>query len=386
MNIGILGAGQLARMLAQAGQPMGLKFMFLCPDQPSCAAPFGEHLLASYDNAAALERLTQWSDVVTYEFENVPPASIEFLESRVKVHPSSNALAVSKDRIREKTEFQLLDIPTTDFAQVDSAQGLRAAVLQIGLPAILKTRTEGYDGKGQLVLKTPRDVDAAWGKLGAVPCILEAMVRFEREVSIIAVRNAQGEKVFYPLSENYHREGMLRLAVSRPDDPMQSAAEQLITRLLDQFNYVGVLTLELFQVGERLVANEIAPRVHNSGHWTIEGAITSQFENHLRAISGKPLGPTDITVHSTMVNIIGTMPRNFDAIAADAILHDYEKGEREGRKIGHITLLARDDARLAERTAKYLTLVGENDLAARLRSGDISMRNEMATAGTGTNA
>ena len=384
MNIGILGGGQLARMLAQAGQTMGLNFMFLSPDIPSCAAPFGELLQARYDDWDALERLTQWSDVVTYEFENVPAESIKFLEARARVYPSSNALTVSKDRIREKTEFQRLGINTAAFAAIDSAASLRAAVTTIGFPAILKTRTEGYDGKGQVVLKSTEEIDSAWVKLGAVPCILEEMVMFDREVSIIAVRSETGAKLFYPLSENYHRDGILRLTLSRSNDAMQEAAEALITRLLEHLNYVGVLTLELFQVGERLLANEIAPRVHNSGHWTIEGAVTSQFENHLRAICGQTLGATGVTVDSSMVNIIGAMPRHLNTVLPSAKLHDYQKAERVGRKLGHITLLAEDWAVLSERTAVCLALVDESELATRLRNKKIPSGNRHSTATSST--
>ncbi len=374
MNIGILGGGQLARMLAQAGRPLGQNFMFLSPDIPSCAAPYGEHLQARYDDETALQRLAQWADVVTYEFENVPAPSIQFLEARVRVHPSSSALEVSKNRVREKTEFQHLGIATAEFAAVDSAASLTEAVARIGFPAILKTQTEGYDGKGQVVLRSAEDVAGAWQALDTVPCILEAMVSFDRELSIIAVRCATGAKVFYPLSENYHRNGILRLSLSRPGDPMQAAAEALITRLLDHLDFVGVLTLELFQVGDRLLANEIAPRVHNSGHWTIEGAATSQFENHLHAVTGQPLGDTGISADSAMVNIIGTLPNHIQSQVPGAHLHSYDKAERQGRKIGHLTLVSNDPATLREQTARCLRWVGESDLASRLSDGKTPVR------------
>lgn len=377
MNIGILGGGQLVRMLAQAaGQSQGLKFMFLSPETSFSAAPFGEHLLANYDDESALKKLAQWADVVTYEFENVPAQSIQFLETHARVHPSSNALSISRNRFTEKEQFRALGIPTAEFAAVDSPLGLQAAVESIGLPAILKIRTDGYDGKGQAVLRTQDDVTSAWGALGAVPCILEAMVPFERELSIIASRSETGEKVFYPVSENYHREGILRLSLSRQNDGMQPMAEALINRLLDELDFVGTLTIELFQLHDQLLANEIAPRVHNSGHWTIEGAQTSQFENHLRAIQGLPLGATAVTQSAAMVNIVGEWPLALtQLVAPHTYRHDYTKAERAGRKIGHLTLLdEKKDAGgklFAERIATALALVGEETLVNGLRSKQI---------------
>ncbi len=372
MNIGVLGGGQLARMLAQAGRPLGLKFMFLCPDPQACAITFGEHLCAGFDDEASLTQLAQWADVVTYEFENVPMQSVEFLERYVKVHPSSTALAVARDRLIEKRRFRALDIPTAEFSEANSLHDLEAAVDAIGLPAILKTRTQGYDGKGQGVLRTRRDLAPTWTALGGVPCIVEALVPFDREVSIIAARSACGAKVFYPLSENHHRDGILRLSLSRVGIGAQGRAEALIGRLLDDLDYVGVLTLELFQCGDALLANEIAPRVHNSGHWTIEGARTSQFENHLRAILGYPLGDTAITRPSAMVNIVGTFPPALaESVPACSALHAYGKAERPGRKIGHLTLLCAncEDTEFRECLAHCLTLTEEVELAKRVRTG-----------------
>lgn len=373
MKVGVLGGGQLARMLAQAGRPLGLKFMFLSPDPQACAAAFGEHLCVGFDDEASLTRLAQWADVVTYEFENVPVQSVEFLERRVRVHPSSTALAVARDRLVEKRRFRTLDIPTAGFAAVNSLHDLEAAVDAIGLPAILKTRTQGYDGKGQGVLRAPQDLAPTWAGLGGVPCIVEALVSFDREVSIIAARSACGAKVFYPLSENHHRDGILRLSLSCAEVGAQARAEALIGRLLDDLDYVGVLTLELFQCGDALLANEIAPRVHNSGHWTIEGARTSQFENHLRAILGYAPGDTAITRPSAMVNIIGTLPPGLEkAVPACSTLHTYGKAERPGRKIGHLTLICGncENAGFRECLAHCLTLTGEAELAQRVRTGE----------------
>ncbi|MDA1307162.1 MAG: 5-(carboxyamino)imidazole ribonucleotide synthase [Acidobacteria bacterium] len=371
MKIGVLGGGQLARMLAQAGQPLGLTFSFLSPDPQACAAPFGDHLCAGFDDEAALMRLAQWADVVTYEFENVPVQSVEFLERHVTVHPSSAALAVARDRMVEKRRFRALDIPTAEFLEVNSLDDLHAAVDAIGLPAVLKTRTHGYNGKGQGVLRTREDVASTWAALGGVPCIVEALVPFERELSLIAARSTRGAKVFYPLSENYHRDGILRLSLSRMEDEVQRQAEVLIGRLLDDLDYVGILTLELFQCGDTLLANEIAPRVHNSGHWTIEGARTSQFENHLRAILGYPLGEPAITLPSAMVNIVGMWPPGLaEAVPACGTLHAYGKAERPGRKIGHLTLLCAtgEESQYRGHLADCLTLTGEAALATRVRT------------------
>jgi len=373
MKVGVLGGGQLARMLAQAGRPLGLKFMFLCPDPQACAAAFGEHLCAGFDDEASLTRLAQWADVVTYEFENVPVQSVEFLEQRVRVLPSSTALVVARDRLVEKRRFRTLDIPTAEFAAVDSLDDLEAAINVIGLPAILKTRTQGYDGKGQGVLRAPQDLAPIWAELGGVPCIVEALVSFDREVSIIAARSACGAKVFYPLSENHHRDGILRLSLSCVKAGAQGRAEALIGRLLDDLDYVGVLTLELFQCGDALLANEIAPRVHNSGHWTIEGARTSQFENHLRAILGYAPGDTAITRPSAMVNIVGMLPPGLEqAITACSTLHNYGKAGRPGRKIGHLTQLCGncESAELRDCVAHNLMLVGEAELAQHMRTGE----------------
>lgn len=380
MNIGILGGGQLARMLAQVGQSEGHSFIFLSPESTSCASPYGEHLLADYDDEQALKKLAQWADVVTYEFENVPAQSIQYLETHARVHPSSNALAISRNRVSEKEQFRALGIPTAKFVVIDSLQSLQAGVVSIGLPAILKTRTDGYDGKGQVVLRTPADIDMAWNTLGDVSCILEAMVPFERELSIIATRSENGEKVFYPISENYHREGILRLSLSRPNDDMQSMAEALINSLLDELGFVGTLTLELFQLQGQLLANEMAPRVHNSGHWTIEGTATSQFANHLRAIQGLPLGATTLTKSAAMVNIIGARPEGLTQIVAPhTYLHDYTKAERAGRKIAHLTLLGEQqggDATLfSERVVAALALVGEESLVNKLQTGQIALTN-----------
>lgn len=369
MRIGILGGGQLARMMAQAGKPLGMEFMFFCPDTHACAAPFGEHLCANFDDEQAQQRLADHSDVITYEFENVPLTTVDALDKGNELHPSPSCLAVAKDRLLEKKRFTSLGIPTADFAAVDSLTDLEAGVGQTGFPAILKTRTQGYDGKGQAVLRGMDDLTAAWEQVGKVPCIVESMIGFEREVSIIAVRDRKGEVAFYPLSENHHREGILRLSLARPADPTQSQAESLIRRLLVDMDYVGVLALELFQVGDWLGANEMAPRVHNTGHWTIEGARTSQFENHLRAISGMALGVTTLRQPAAMVNLIGTLPAE-EAIRniPGATPHFYGKSNRPGRKVGHVTLTCEGSTSevFHEHLARLLKLAGETELASQI--------------------
>ena len=343
MIVGIVGGGQLARMLALAGLPLGLRFIFLDPAEDACAAPLGEHLHGAYDDPRLLDRLARASDVVTYEFENVPETSIEYLARRVPVHPAARALATARDRLNEKSLMRELSIPTVPFIAVDSLEGLRRAVEEIGLPALLKTRTLGYDGKGQALLRDEGDVERAWTALGSVPLILEGFAHFQREVSIIGVRGWDGETRFYPLAENIHRDGILRLSRSRPGDPLQAPAERYARDLMERLDYVGVMALELFQVGDRIVANEMAPRVHNSGHWTIEGAVTSQFENHLRAILRLPLGDTAAVGHAAMVNFVGEIPDRTLLLSTPRLhLHDYGKFPLPGRKVGHATLHSRE--------------------------------------------
>lgn len=344
MKIGILGGGQLARMLALAGYPLGLEFVFLCPSADACATPIGEHLCAAFDDKAALKRLAEKADTITYEFENVPAGSVEYLNGKLPVYPPPLALATARDRLNEKTLFNELGIDTAIFIPVDSLDDLQRAVAKTGRPAILKSRTLGYDGKGQQLLRDPAELRAAWEGLNGVAAILEEFVLFSREISIIAVRSVSGEMAFYPLTENRHEAGILRLSTSLQDDPMQELAEDYATRLLEHLDYVGVLAIEFFELDGRLLVNEMAPRVHNSGHWTIEGAVTSQFENHLRAILDLPLGSTAPTARSALVNLIGELPDIAAVLAIPgAHLHLYSKQPQPGRKLGHITVCAEND-------------------------------------------
>lgn len=358
MKIGILGGGQLARMLALAGHPLGLDFVVLDPAEDACAASVAEHIRGAYDDQKKLEQFAQNSDVVTYEFENVPAESVRYLTGKLPVYPSPDALATSRDRLLEKNMFRELGISTPEYAAVDSLEDLKEAVSKIGLPAVLKTRTLGYDGKGQAVLHSSEEIEPAWNQLKSVPCILESFVPFTREISIMAVRGRNGETVFYSVSENTHRGGILHLSVSKPGDPMQRQAEEYGRKLLKHLNYVGVLGLELFDADGTLLANEIAPRVHNTGHLTIEGAQTSQFENHLRAVLGLPLGNPTARGFCAMVNFIGEIPEAASVLKVrNAHFHDYGKKPRKGRKLGHVTVCADDNEELYESLTEVLEMV-----------------------------
>jgi len=362
MIVGVLGAGQLARMLALAGYPLGLEFVFLDPAADACANPLGKHLHGDYNDPHLLAELAERADVVTYEFENVPADVAAFLAAHTKVYPPAQALAVGQDRLVEKNFLTDLAIQTPAYAAVNSLEELEQVMAEIGYPAVLKSRTQGYDGKGQSVLKSASDLSAAWVLLNGVPAIVEAFVSFKREVSIIAARSVSGEVVFYPLSENVHRGGILRLSESTCQDPMQAEAEAFMSRLLTALDYVGVLALELFEVAGQLLANEFAPRVHNSGHWTIEGAETSQFENHLRAILDLPLGSTSTIGQSAMVNFIGGLPAAKEVLAIPHVkLHLYGKSPRKGRKVAHATVRSNGSGQQADALGKLLMLADKTD-------------------------
>lgn len=338
-RLGILGGGQLAQMLALAAIPLDVRCAFLDPSPEACAGAAGELIVGAYDDPDGLDRLAAASDVVTYEFESVPAASAARLEAGAMVRPGSAALEVAQDRLSEKRLFTRLEIETPDFWPVDSQWDLDG----VPLPVVLKTRRLGYDGKGQRVLHTWDEVAGAFESLGGVPLIAEQLITFDRELSVVAVRGADGAVACYPVVENRHEGGILRTTLAPApglDPELVARAESYAQRLLEELGYVGVLALELFADGDRLLANEIAPRVHNSGHWTIDGAVTSQFENHVRAVLGLPLGATEAVADSAMVNLIGGAPPR-DALAAfpGAHLHLYGKAPRPGRKIGHVTLV-----------------------------------------------
>ncbi len=362
MKIGIIGGGQLGRMLALAAAPLGLHCRALDPTANSPAGQVTAQVVGAFDDRRALDELAQDADVITYEFENVPMDSACYLSGKVPVKPAPKALEVSQDRLSEKTFFQEHGLSTPPFAPVNSLTELESALDQIGLPAVLKTRRLGYDGKGQALLRQREEVEAAWSTLGGQPLILEGFVKFERELSILAVRNDRGQISFYPLIENHHREGILRLSLApapKLTPALQTLAEGYATRILNALEYVGVLAIELFQCGDQLLANEMAPRVHNSGHWTIEGAVTSQFENHLRAIAGLPLGSTAARGYSAMINLIGDLPDTVEVLSIpNAHLHLYGKSPRPARKLGHITIVKDEPIELNALEAKVFANLG----------------------------
>jgi 5-(carboxyamino)imidazole ribonucleotide synthase len=348
LNVGILGGGQLGRMLALAGYPLGLRFRFLEPARPAPVDGLGRVVRARYDDADAVARFARGLDVVTYEFENVPDSTARQLEDRLPVYPPAGALRVAQDRLAEKQAFETLGIPTPVFHPVDSRDGLEEAIGRVGLPAVLKTRRFGYDGKGQAVIASPNQVEPSWKALAGSPLLLERFVAFNRELSILGARGQDGAIVFYPLVENEHRGGILyRTHAPAPviTEELQARAEGYLRSLLERMGYVGVLALELFQRGDELLANEMAPRVHNSGHWTQDGAHTSQFENHLRAVCGLPLGSTEPHGYAGMLNLIGGVPATERVLAIPgARLHLYDKAPRKGRKLGHVNVVGANPA------------------------------------------
>ncbi len=362
--VAVLGGGQLGRMLGLAGVPLGLDFRYLDPSGAAPARAVGSLVVGALDDERALLETVAGAHVVTYEWEGVPAGAARMLEARgFAVDPSTRALEVSQDRLAEKTTFRELGMDVAEFAAVSDLASLRAAVDTIGLPAVLKTRRGGYDGKGQVVLEAESELEPGFAALRAGgELILEEMVPFDRELSIIAVRNRAGEIRCWPVTENDHRDGILRHshAPARFLAPkVQLAAEGYARTALEHFDYVGVLTLELFEGGDFLAVNEMAPRVHNSGHWTIEGAATSQFENHLRAILDWPLGSTDAIGVSDMVNLIGELPDPAAVLAVEgAHLHRYGKEPRPGRKVGHITVTAPNEAALGTRVTALTAVLG----------------------------
>ena len=341
-TIGILGAGQLGRMLALAGYPLGHRFRFFDPASDAPASLLADHLAFDYADTAALEQFVKDLDVVTYEFENVPAEAVRYLEKFVSVYPPPMALEKAQDRFVEKSFFCDLGIPTPIFTTDLSKAN------DIGFPAMLKTRCMGYDGKGQTIVRSEAELENKQSS----EMILEEFIRFDRELSIIAVRNKSGEMKFYPLIENHHRDGVLRLSLvtGNISVELQEQAEEYATQAMSALNYVGVLTIEFFEKDGRLLANEMAPRVHNSGHWTIEGAVTSQFENQVRAVTDAPLGSASPLGACAMVNLVGNVPDvEFILKIEGAHLHLYDKAPRPKRKLGHITFVEKDVETLHEK-------------------------------------
>lgn len=358
-TVGILGGGQLGLMLAESALPFGIRCVFL-EDSPNCPA----RLLGKVYSSEQFDDFANACDVFTLEFENTPLKSAELLQKTKTLYPPANALHIAQDRLNEKNLFNQLDIKTVPFVKVESKDDIAQAVEKLGLPLVLKTSRGGYDGKGQFVLKTADQIDQAWQELGeatkTAPLIAEGFIDFEREVSIIAVRSQTGEIRYYPLVQNEHHNGILaKTTAPAPNvDHLTEQAQSNIKKLLEHLDYVGVLTLELFVTKDGLLANEIAPRVHNSGHWSIEGAVCSQFENHMRAVAGLPLGDTRIVKPSVMLNVIGKYPNIADVLAIDGVhYHGYDKEERADRKIGHITIMPTDSEKLDETVAKVVALL-----------------------------
>jgi 5-(carboxyamino)imidazole ribonucleotide synthase len=358
----VLGGGQLGRMLALAGYQLGVEFRFFDPNSGAPVGQIGQLIAADYDDHEALKRFLDGVDVVTYEFESIPLSTIRFVAERVEVFPPVKALEIAQDRLLEKTLFQELGIPTPRFAPVESLDELRDAATHIGFPAVLKTRRMGYDGKGQTVIRDASALSEGWKKVGGVPLLLEQYVSFQRELSVIGVRDSAGREVFYPPIENLHREGVLRRSIAPAPcatPEISALAMEYSRRIMDRLEYVGVLALELFLVDGALFANEMAPRVHNSGHWTIEGAETSQFENHLRAILALPLGATAQRGTSLMLNILGHIPAVESVLAVEgAHLHLYGKAPTEKRKVGHVTLVAQNAVAIEQGAGKLLEALG----------------------------
>jgi 5-(carboxyamino)imidazole ribonucleotide synthase len=351
-------------MLALAGYQLGIEFRFFDPSSGAPVGQIGELVAADYGDHAALERFLKGVDVVTYEFESIPLSTVEFVAERVQVYPPLKALETAQDRLLEKKLFEELGIPTPPFAPVDSLEDLRKAASRIGLPVVLKTRKMGYDGKGQAVIRNESSLESAWKRLAGVPLLVERYVSFQHELSVIGARDVRGRELFYPPVENVHGEGILRKSTAPAPSatPETSAlAIEYCRRLMDKLEYVGVLALELFSVDGALLANEMAPRVHNSGHWTIEGAETSQFENHLRAVLSLPLGTTSLRGASVMLNIIGHIPSREKVLSVEgAHLHLYGKAPTEKRKVGHVTLVGRSVADLERGTAVLEALVARD--------------------------
>lgn len=335
MRVGCLGGGQLGMMLAEAGKTIRVESILYDETPEACGGEVTQLVVGKFTDEFALTQFSKQADIFTYEFENVPTIAVETISKTKPVFPGISALQISQDRLSEKFLFKELEIPTAEFFQIDSEIELKSAIESTGIPAVLKTRRMGYDGKGQVIIQIDDNPTEKLNELGGKNLILESFVPFEREVSQISVRNNKGNILHYPLVENVHEKGILRTSIAPAPNSEQISiqSQKFAKNVLEKLNYVGVLTIEFFEKDGQLIANEMAPRVHNSGHWTIEGAKTSQFENHLRAITGMPLGPTDAIGNCEMINFIGEIP---DPIP-DGFVHLYGKEPRPGRKLGHVT-------------------------------------------------
>ncbi|MFK7958408.1 MAG: 5-(carboxyamino)imidazole ribonucleotide synthase [Lysobacterales bacterium] len=361
MKIGVLGGGQLGRMMALEGVRLGQEFVFFDPAEDACAGQLGEHICAQYSDQNALAQLADACDVITLDFENVPVSATDFLADKCPVRPGSTALKMAQDRLIEKTFFTDLQIPCPLFSPASDWGQLESSCNDIGFPCVVKTRRMGYDGKGQAVVRDNAELKVAWEQLQGNDLIVEKFVEFKRELSIIAVRSVRGVTEFYPLAENRHKNGILitSFAPAVAND-VEEEAQRYATKALDALDYCGALAIELFDMGGRLMVNEMAPRVHNSGHWSLDGAVTSQFENHLRAIMDWPLGSTRAMGATAMMNWIGAMPDPSNALSyPNARWHDYGKKPRAGRKVGHVNICADDIVALQTELGKFAMALGE---------------------------
>jgi 5-(carboxyamino)imidazole ribonucleotide synthase len=361
-RLGIVGGGQLGRMLALAAAPLGIECRFIDPSTEAGAKVAAGQIVADFDHIDALIELAEWSDFVTFEFENVPAPALDAIVGRATLAPSPRSLAVSQDRLAEKQLFTTLGFPVAPYREVESLGQLEAAITDLGTPAILKTRRLGYDGKGQAQINSPEDAAHAWKSVGAAPSVVERRVEFKRELSVVVVRGADESTIWYPLAENVHRSGVLhtsRAPATDVDESLVTAAVGRTIAIAQSLGHVGALTLELFDTGDELILNEIAPRVHNSGHWTLDGAGSSQFENHVRAVTGLPLGVTAPVNPSVMVNFVGGVPDTSELLAIPGThLHLYDKEPRPGRKVGHANVieLGGDNESLEDRAAAVVAL------------------------------
>ncbi|MCG8588121.1 MAG: 5-(carboxyamino)imidazole ribonucleotide synthase [Proteobacteria bacterium] len=343
MRVAILGGGQLARMLSIAAHRIGIEPWVVDPSPEAPAAPVARHVQGDLDDPRSWEAIAH-CDVATAEIDHAPGAALAWLADRMPVRPGARAFAVAGDRLAEKRLFHELGIDTAPCAQADSLEDLWNGLHRVGLPAVLKLRREGYDGRGQRVIRRAEEASAAWRSLGGRPAIVEGLIDFDREVSVLAARGVDGDVRFWSPVENRHEAGILRRSRAlAPEETggFERAGRRFVGSVLESLDYVGVLAVEFFEVGGRLVANELACRVHNSGHWTEEGAETGQFENHLRAITGRPLGSTRLLGPTAMVNLVGidVSPEHWHAVPG-ARLHWYGKRPAPGRKVGHVTLRA----------------------------------------------
>lgn len=359
MKIGVLGAGQLARMLAFAAHQLGIEIICVDPS-PECSAQNVTQVhQADYSDIQKMATYFSGVDCVTYETENLPIEAVKAIDQKFKLFPTLAALELFQDRLSEKNFLNSLSIPTVDYRAVNTWSDIENAIRQFAFPFVMKTRLSGYDGKGQAIIRNLEEAELAWERLSRYPLIIEKFANFDYEVSIIAVRSSAGKILFYPIVFNEHRNGILFLSKAPyVNEVIELAAKNYATQILQKLNYVGVMTVEFFCQNNQLLVNEIAPRVHNSGHWTIEGAETSQFENHLRAISGLPLGSTKPIGHAAMINFIGKHQNMSNLLSIPgAHYHWYNKEVRQGRKLGHLTLCAASENEMQVKLDKALASV-----------------------------